>query len=120
MTRRAVEAMTWGSRGRPPVARAPAGRHRPFSSFLVLGLLVLLTGCGRHLVPAPNLYFGDSHQAFVNVPAEFQTNTVDVLYATDRLPKVTDEANLAYGYDRSKALQWGSTVVELGQVNRII
>jgi esterase/lipase superfamily enzyme len=88
--------------------------HR-VSTAVLLGVVILLAGCGRHLVPAPNLYFGESHQAFGDVPVEFQTNTVDVLYATDRLPKGTDEANLAYGYDRSKALQWGSTVVELGQ-----
>jgi esterase/lipase superfamily enzyme len=82
---------------------------------LLLVIVALLGGCARHLVPAPNLYVAGGLEAFGDVPTEFQTNTVDVLYATDRLPKGNEQADVSYGYERSRALQWGSALVEFGR-----
>src|SRR4029434_9485470 len=84
-----------------------------------LGLLLtvcLLAGCpGPHLMPTPNVYMQTQSHPFADVAPPLRTNTVDVLYATDRKPVPRDEGILAYGYGRSFALAVGSCVVEIGQ-----
>jgi esterase/lipase superfamily enzyme len=84
-----------------------------------LGLLLvvcLLTGCqGPHLMPTPNIYAQASPASFDDVAPPLRTNTVDILYATDRRPQPQDDGTLAYGYDRSPSLAVGSCVVEIGE-----
>ena len=85
-----------------------------------LGLLLLavglLAGCpGPHLMPTPNLYVQTKSSPFVDVAPSLRTNTVDVLYATDRKPAPRDDGTLAYGYGRSFSLAVGSCVVAIGQ-----
>ena len=85
-----------------------------------LGLLLLavglLAGCpGPHLMPTPNVYAQTQSHPFADVAPPLRTNTVDVLYATDRKPVPRDDGPLAYGYGRSFALAVGSCVVEIGQ-----
>jgi len=85
-----------------------------------LGLLLLavglLAGCpGPHLMQTPNVYVQTQAHPFADVAPPLRTNTVDVLYATDRQPVPRDDGTLAYGYDRSFALAVGSCVVEIGQ-----
>jgi esterase/lipase superfamily enzyme len=76
----------------------------------------LLAGCpGPHLMPTPNVYVQTQAQPFADVAPPLRTNTVDVLYATDRQPVPRDDGTLAYGYGRSFALAVGSCVVEMGQ-----
>jgi len=85
-----------------------------------LGLLLLavglLAGCpGPHLMPTPNVYVQTQAHPFADVAPPLRTNTVDVLYATDRQPIPRDDGPLAYGSGRSFALAVGSCVVEIGQ-----
>jgi esterase/lipase superfamily enzyme len=87
------------------------GRH------LSMVLIVcLLAGCqGARLMPTPNMYVQSPSDPFAEVPAPLRTNTVDVLYATDRQPLPQAEDALAYGHDRSPSLAFGSCVVGIGQ-----
>ena len=76
----------------------------------------LLAGCpGPHLMPTPNVYVQTQAHPFADVAPSLRTNTVDVLYATDRQPVPRDDGTLAYGSGRSFALAVGSCVVEIGQ-----
>ena len=75
----------------------------------------LLAGCpGPHLMPTPNVYV-QTQAPFADVAPPLRTNTVDVLYATDRQPVPRDDGTLAYGYGRSFSMAVGSCVVEIGQ-----
>jgi esterase/lipase superfamily enzyme len=85
-----------------------------------LGLLLLaislLAGCSEpRLMPTPNVYVQAQANPFADVAPPLRTNTVDVLYATDRQPVPGDDGLLAYGYGRSPSLAVGSCVVEIGQ-----
>jgi esterase/lipase superfamily enzyme len=93
---------------------------RRASSVCASGLLLLavglLAGCpGPHLMPTPNVYVQTPSNPFADVAPSLRTNTVDVLYATDRKLVPRDDGTLAYGYGRSFSLAVGSCVVEIGQ-----
>jgi esterase/lipase superfamily enzyme len=91
-----------------------AGRRETL--ILLLLAVGLLAGCpGPHLMPTPNVYVQAPSPPFADVAPSLRTNTVDVLYATDRKPVPRDEGTLAYGYGRSFALAVGSCVVAIGQ-----
>jgi esterase/lipase superfamily enzyme len=93
-----------------------ARRAGSMYSLLVLLVVCLLAGCqGPHLMPTPNVYVQTQSHPFANVAPPLRTNTVDVLYATDRQPVSRDDGPLAYGYGRSPSLAVGSCVVEIGQ-----
>jgi hypothetical protein len=50
-----------------------------------LSLIFLGTGCAApSLMPTPNLNGHTSDNPFADVPPAFRTNTVEVLYLTDR------------------------------------
>jgi esterase/lipase superfamily enzyme len=66
-------------------------------------------------MPTPNVYAQAQSTPFADVAPPLRTNTVDVLYATDRQPLPRDDGTLAYGYGRSPSLAVGSAVVEMGQ-----
>ena len=66
-------------------------------------------------MPTPNVYVQAQTHPFADVAPPLRTNTVDVLYATDRKPLPRDEGLLAYGYGRSFSLAVGSCVVAIGQ-----
>ena len=90
-----------------------AGSMYSLGLLLVVGLLV---GCpGPHLMPTPNMYVQAQAYPFADVAPSLRTNTVDVLYATDRQPVPQDDGTLVYGYGRSFSLAVGSCVVEMGQ-----
>ncbi len=86
----------------------------PFArrALCVLIILVMLLGCQRELIPTPNLYLDPELAPFAHVPPELATNTVDLLYVTDRLRR--DVANVSYGYNRSLSTAFGSIVVQIG------
>ncbi len=89
-----------------PFARRPLG---------ALTIIVILLGCQRELIPTPNLYLDSELAPFANVPPELATNTVDLLYVTDRLPREGgDKDSLSYGYGRSFSTAFGSLVVRIG------
>jgi esterase/lipase superfamily enzyme len=66
-------------------------------------------------MPTPNVYVQTQSHPFADVAPPLRTNTVDVLYATDRKPIPREDGTLAYGYGRSFSLAVGSAVVEMGQ-----
>ena len=41
-------------------------------------------------MPTPRLYLGDAPNPFLNVPAELQSSTVELLFVTDREPERRD------------------------------
>ena len=83
---------------------------------LALGAIVLAAGCGQTtLMPTPNLYARTPDNPFPDVPPCFRTNTVDVLYATDRTPEGDVTQNPRYGYLRSRSLAFGITTVQIGK-----
>ena len=90
-----------------------AGRLYALGLLLAVGLLA---GCpGPHLMPTPNVYVQAPSNPFADVAPSLRTNTVDVLYATDRQPVPRDDGTLAYGSGRSFSLAVGSCVVAIGQ-----
>ncbi len=90
-----------------------------FRSFLLLVLVVLaglvVSGCGgRQLMPTPNIYIDSKLANFEQVPEEFQSNIVDVLYVTDRKPIEDSGGTVEYSRFRSQSLAFGSCEVEIG------
>ena len=76
----------------------------------------LVAGCaGPQLMPTPNIYLQASANPFTEVAPSLRTNTVDVLYATDRRATRQEDGTLAYGYERSASLAFGSCQVEIGE-----
>jgi esterase/lipase superfamily enzyme len=83
---------------------------------IVLLALMLLVGCQqRVLAPTPNLYVHAETDPYADVPPEFQTSAVDMLYATDRAREGEKDGSVEYGYDRSPVMAWGSCKVEIGK-----
>jgi esterase/lipase superfamily enzyme len=80
-------------------------------------LLLLLYGCQTQLMPTPNLYLSDAvcKNIFNEVPSDFQSNTADILYVTDRKPSVSKQGKLEYGSGRSPSIAFGSCLVEIGK-----
>lgn len=105
MTRCAIVAMRTGT------ATSPS----PTRWLLLCALGVTAAGCGRQLMPTPNLYSHMHDDAFDRVPSEFCNNMVDVLYVTDRQQSGEGKAGPTYGYGRSHSLAFGSCTVEIGR-----
>jgi esterase/lipase superfamily enzyme len=89
-------------------------RHRSIGLLMLL-VACLLAGCaGAQLMPTPNIYLQAAANPFVEVAPPLRTNTVEVLYATDRQAIRQEDGTLAYGSERSASLAYGSGVVEIG------
>ena len=83
--------------------------------FLMVLAVCFLVGCPRaQLMPTPNLYVQSSSSPFADIAPSLRTNTVDVLYATDRQPVRQQDGTLMYSNKRSPSLAFGSCVVEIG------
>jgi len=106
---------------RPCVNRqSTAQQHLPTPAHMarcwcaVLAVFVL-AGChGPTLAPTPNLYLSDAGDPFDAVAPEFQSNLVEIFYATDRAPIETDDGTVKYGYGRSPSLAAGTCTVAIG------
>ncbi len=82
---------------------------------VALGSGALLAGCQREeLMPTPNLYAKSETNPFVAVPPALQSNHVEVVYATDRVPVQDRKRGFRYGWERSKSLAFGVCDVEIG------
>ncbi|MHC4989912.1 MAG: alpha/beta hydrolase [Planctomycetota bacterium] len=77
-------------------------------------LITVLAGCGRTLMPTPALHRDPDVDYFADVPAERRSNTVEILYCTDRSPSSAPGQPLRYGPGRSKSLAIGTTRVRIG------
>ena len=83
---------------------------------LVSGAVVLAAGCGGPVfMPTPNLYAHTPDNPFADVPPALRTNTVDVVYATDREPEGDVAKDPKYGSRRSMSLAFGTTLVRIGK-----
>ena len=93
---------------------AVAGADLQISAGSVLALM--LTGCSSEwpLMPTPNVYTDPDRQVFSDLDESLQSNAVELLYATDRVPETGEDGAFGYGYDRSGSMAFGTTVVELG------
>lgn len=81
-------------------------------------LLVIFLGAGcatPSLMPTPNLYGHTSDNPFADVQPAFRTNTVDILYLTDRVPDGNSAKDPKYGSRRSLSLAFGMTTVRIGK-----
>ena len=76
----------------------------------------LFSGCAseRLLMPTPDIYTGDGPVLFNDLPDEFTSTRVELLYITDRQPETDKTGALRYGYRRSDSLAVGTAVVDLG------
>jgi esterase/lipase superfamily enzyme len=81
---------------------------------VLVAILVVSAGCQRQLIGTPNLYIDAAENPFADVPPELQTNTVDLLYVTDRAREDDGVGSVRYGYKRSPSMAFGSLVVEMG------
>lgn len=66
-------------------------------------------------MPTPNLYGRTSDNPFAGVPPVFRTNTVEILYVTDRAPDGDPAQDPRYGFRRSLSLAFGMTTVCIGK-----
>ena len=60
--------------------------HRLTGLIALAVIALVFCGCQQQLMPTPNLYLSGAtcKSTFAEVPAEFCSNEVDVLYVTDR------------------------------------
>ena len=88
---------------------------RKFS--LLAAALIMITACAetRTLMPTPNLYVEEKSKLFGELPKEFTSTHVEMIYVTDRAPEKDKNGNLHYGYKRSNSVAIGTTVIDLGQ-----
>ena len=119
-----VTVNTQGRRTDAPAEKA-GGRHmRPNRNTTALRMSVILValalcGCGSGptpLMPTPNIYARGFAEPFENLSPEQRTNTVDVLYMTDRKPEPDSKPdNMKYGVKRSRSVGYGVATVEFGK-----
>jgi esterase/lipase superfamily enzyme len=83
---------------------------------LLVCTFLLLAACevAPQLMPAPNV-IRQGENPFTDVPPELRTNTVDVLYLSDRLPTNDTPEERTYGFGRSRSLAFGVSRVEFGK-----
>ena len=80
---------------------------------------LVVAGCGGpELMPTPNLYTMTDDNPFPDVPPALRTSTVDVIYATDRVPEGDVTKDPRYGVGRSKSLAFGLIRDTLGIARR--
>ncbi len=79
--------------------------------------VALLAGCSSktYLMPTPNAYTHPEWNPFAEVPAALQSDSVSVMYVTDRVPTKQAADHWEYGYDRSRSASFGDSVVQIGQ-----
>ncbi len=90
-------------------------QRRTLLLHVFLVALAPLAACQNLMAPAPNLYTDSDINPFENVIPEYQTNTVEVIYATDRLPQNQPGERIRYRWQRSMSLAFGVATVELGR-----
>ena len=83
----------------------------------ILLLAVMMSGCAEspQLMPTPNIYIDKNSKLFNELPPEFTSTQVELIYITDRAPELDDDGNLHYGFNRSNSLAAGTTVIDLGE-----
>jgi esterase/lipase superfamily enzyme len=99
------------------VSSAVASANRLAQSLALLAAVLLLGGCAtqRQLMPTPSVYALSIEQPYAaSLPADLKSARVNLLYATDRVPKPRDDGRLDYGVRRDPALAVGEATVSIG------
>jgi len=81
---------------------------------LLLAIIVLtITACTktRHLMPTPDIYAGNNSAGFEIIDLPLQTNSINLLYVTDRKPEHDEDDVFGYGFLRSRSMAFGSVEV---------
>ena len=89
--------------------------HR--GTIVVAVVVCLLAGCAtnRALMPTPALYIGpNAKPLFTDSPIERRPPTLDLFFVTDRAP-ADGTSEVPYTAERSRALAFGSTMIEFGE-----
>lgn len=98
-------------------SRSNAVSWRTVAILLIVVGATSLAGCAtkvRELMPTPDVFHLPTARAiFEQVPPERRSESIDLLYITDRAPDKTAEAELPYGEERSRSLAFGSATVTL-------
>jgi esterase/lipase superfamily enzyme len=102
-------------------------KHRklnPTGTVATLLMLVMtcgfIGGCGKKptlLMTTPSIYAYPGWEPFADVPVELQTNQLDVLYVTDRVPDKVSPDHMDYGHKRSRSAAFGECTVQIGEDN---
>jgi len=90
-------------------------RSAPHPALLIIVLVWLAAGCGRELMPTPNICADPSRNLFEDVPAQHRSNLVQVVYGTDRTHVQNKKHGLEYDVDRSQSLAFGVCTVRIGK-----
>lgn len=77
-------------------------------------LISFVAGCGMEMMPAPNLIVMEGRAAWDQVAPELQKTSVEVLYATDRLPTSAEGDPVEYGSKRFNRLAYGVATINFG------
>jgi esterase/lipase superfamily enzyme len=68
----------------------------------------------RPLMPAPNIYQGQTaDQVFADTPEDWHKSQMEIMYATDRIPRDNKDGSFGYGSGRSASLAFGTAIVEI-------
>ena len=86
-----------------------------FGAAVAAAAVLVLTGCGGHLMPTPNIYAGAGYELYRDLDPALRTGDVDILYVTDRAQIEPKDGRLRYGHGRSRSMVFGSCVVEIGR-----
>ena len=65
-------------------------------------------------MPTPNAYTSPNWNPFADVPDPLQTDSISVMYITDRVPEADGPDQWEYGSDRSRSAAFGEAVVQIG------
>jgi esterase/lipase superfamily enzyme len=79
-------------------------------------ILILTVACSsaRPLMPAPNVYQGQTtEQVFGEIPEDWQQSRMKLFYATDRKPRDNEDGSFGYGSGRSASLAFGTALIEI-------
>lgn len=93
-------------------ASLPGISRRTAATLLLAG--ATLAGCARTLMDTPDAFVSSSDDPFSEVEPPFRSSSVDVLYATDRVPTLDADGRTRYGYGRRAELAFGNCRVEFG------
>ena len=74
-------------------------------------------------MPTPDIYAGNNSAGFEILDLPLQTNSINLLYVTDRKPEINEENAFGYGHLRSLSMAFGSVTVIPGPAmnwNRLV
>jgi esterase/lipase superfamily enzyme len=90
--------------------------HSARNIFGLTIILIVTMACSsaRPLMPAPNIYQGQTaDQVFADTPEDWHKSQMEIMYATDRIPRDNKDGSFGYGSGRSASLAFGTAIVEI-------